>query len=90
MSVWYEGGSALSRSMDVVVQTGLKAVMVEGQLIVKLCTVRSISLFHFEGDFGGDQEEGGTRTEGKGRVGWSYLTYSCQTNCVPAAEAEKG
>ena len=45
VSVWYEGGSALLRLMDVVVQTGLKAVMVEGQLIVKLIAVSRILFF---------------------------------------------
>ena len=71
MSVWYEGGSVLSRLMEVVVQTGLKAVMVEGQLITKLCrmlllfTVSSVWLFG--GDFAGDGEEERERTEG-----WSY------------------
>ena len=68
--------------MEVVVQMGLKAVMVGGQLIVKLFTVSDFLLFS-EGDFAGDG-----RNQGKDeRVA---ISYSCQTNCVPAAETEKG
>ena len=58
MTVLYEGGLVLSRSMEVVVQTGLKAVMVGGQLIVKLFTVSDFLLVS-EGDFAGDGRDRG-------------------------------
>ena len=74
MRVLYEGALVLSRSMDVVVQTGLKFVMVGGQLIVKLFTVSSFLLFS-EGDFAGDEEEEGTTTEGNERKDGRILLF---------------
>ena len=63
MRVLYEGGLALLRSKEVVVQSGMRSVIVEGQLIVKLFTVSNFLLFS-EGDFAGDGEETGARTQG--------------------------
>ena len=73
--------------MEVVVQTGLKAVMVGGQLIVKLGYRKRFPCF-FGGRVCRRRDKDGK--ERKGRRGIVVDIYSCQRNCVPAAEAEKG
>ena len=61
--------------------------MVEGQLIVKLFAVSNV-LF-LGGEFAGDEEKRGDKDGKRGRK-IVVVYYSCQMNCVPAAEAEKG